>query len=266
MARSVMRTVLVISREGENPDEIIKKYSEELEVEPYLFMKRKDAAKSKENLLNLLKTILQNKDINLSEYQKEVYKDMYWATKNIDDDFYFKEKTAGCTYDENGDAYSTKNPNAYFKYPKCYQSRLEKTGEEAEFSNPFPLKNGGKAYQAHYNDIDWSKLHGYNKYIYDAAWELCVNDKEPENETEETIKERMSNRLQYFAQFKDKENYVNHSTSFFTYGIATSDFYKEVDYTISDMDWVANFYDTYIKPIKDNPLISLYEVRCLSDN
>jgi hypothetical protein len=73
----------------------------------------------------------------------------------------------------------------------------------------------------------------------------------------------MGNRTEYFAQFKNKEQYVRHSTSFFTYGVATAKEYHEVDYTVSDMDWVSNFYDKFIKPLEGNPLLSIYEVHAL---
>ena len=36
------------------------------------------------------------------------------------------------------------NENAYYKYERCQQHRLDVTGEEGDFSDPFPLKNGGK--------------------------------------------------------------------------------------------------------------------------
>lgn len=49
------------------------------------------------------------------------------------------------------------------------------------------------------------------------------------------------------------------------YGVVTEDGYDEVTYQISDKDWVAKFYDKYIKPIKGNPLLTIYEVRSLND-
>jgi len=73
----------------------------------------------------------------------------------------------------------------------------------------------------------------------------------------------MGNRTEYFAQFKNKEQYVKHSTSFFTYGVATQKWYREVDHTISDMDWVSGFYDRFIKNLEGDPLLSIYEVRSL---
>lgn len=265
---SVMRTIIVVSYDGENPDEIANLYSEEQVVEPYVVLYKKDVAKKKKVHQSLLETLLSSsKELNLSERQYESYKDLYWSIKDMSDDDYMLSITYGCTYDENGNAISTKNPNAHYKYPKCYQFKLDKNQGEAEFSNPFHLKDGTVAYRAKLNDIDWEREHENKEAckIYEAAWELCVEDREPENEREETIKNNMSNRLEYFSQFKNKEAYVKHSTSFFMYGIATSKEYHEVDFTISDIDWVANFYDKYIKTLEGNPTLSIYEVRLLED-
>ena len=45
---SVMRTLLVVSYDGENPDEIANLYSEDTKVEPYVYLYRKDI-KSRQN-------------------------------------------------------------------------------------------------------------------------------------------------------------------------------------------------------------------------
>ena len=75
------------------------------------------------------------------------------------------------------------NENAYYKYERCQQHRLDVTGEEGDFSDPFPLKNGGKAYSARFNDIDWEQIHRNPKKMELNArvWELVVNDDEPQN-------------------------------------------------------------------------------------
>lgn len=186
---NIMTTILVVSREGENPDEIANKYA------------------------------LQE-DEEITE-------------------------------------------NTFYKWPKCYQKKLEKTGEEAEFSNPFYLKNGYIAYRARFDEIDWERMHGYNKPIYEAAWELCVEDRDPEDNQEFLIKKNMMNRFEYFKNFPSKEDYVTYSTSFFMYGIANSEnfiYFKDDD----DMfEYAKTFYDKYIKNMKGDNILSIYEVRKL---
>lgn len=265
MARSVFRTVLVI---GDNHKEIIKKYSLDTKVEPYVRYKRDEAATLQKKQLKFLESILTNSNFTLTERQKEVYKNMYIECRDMDDFEFYLHLTEGCKYDETtGDALSTENPNSYYRAEKCYQERLVDSNgeEEGPFSNPFKLKDGSKSYIAKYNDINWEQIHMYGTYIYQRAWELCVEDDEPTTDQEKQIKERMSNRQDYFMNFNNCEEYVRHSCSFWTYGIATADKYEEVTFKISDKDWVAKFYDKYIKPIKGNPTLAIYEVRSLND-
>ena len=263
MAKSVMKTILVISYKDEDPDLIARKYSADAPVEPYVLMKREDAGVKKAEFEVLLEDIIKSKELPLSEKSREYYKDLLYTVRDMSDEDYFLERTDGCDYDDDGNALSTMNPEAHYRYPRCYQFRLDTRGEEAEFSNPFHLKDGTIAYQAHVSEIDWNRENGYNKHLYESAWDICVNGKEPLTEEEKIIKENMSNRTEYFAQFKNREQYVRHSTAFFTYGVATEKWYKEVDYSISDMDWVAEFYDRFISNLEGDPLLSIYEVRSL---
>lgn len=151
----------------------------------------------------------------------------------------------------------------YYKWPKCYQNKLEKTGEEAEFSNPFYLKDGYVAYRARFDEIDWERMHGFNKDIYKAAWELCVEDRDPEDNTEFTIKKNMMNRTEYFKNFSSKERYITYSTSFFAYGIATSERFIHLKDDEDMFEFANTFYDKYIKDLNDDDILSIYEVHKL---
>lgn len=254
------RTILVI---GDNPDDIIKKYSEDTKVDEHLFLKRKDALKHKENRIALLENSL-NMDF-LTEQQKEMTREYIEILKEMTELEYFLDVTQGCTYsDNNGDAYTNKNPNAYYKYERSPQSVFEKTGEESGFCNPFKLKDDYISYSALKSEIDWSLNHLYNQQVYKSAWELVVEDREPINENENIIKKNMKNRTKYFENFSSKEDYVLHSTAFWTYGIATESYYKEVGMDgIDDKEWVKTFYDKFIKDIPENTLLTIYEVQGL---
>lgn len=262
MSANILKTILVI---GDNPDAIVKKYSADTKVEKYLAYKRDDAASMQRKHIKLVEELLKNKSFNLSESQKDVYKSLYHNLKDMSDFEYFLYITKGCTYDEStGDAYSTDNPNAYYRSEKCYDKRLKKYGEEAPCCNPFKLKDGTLSYSARMGEIEWAKNHMYNTGIYESAWDLVVNDKEPVSEQERQIKEHMKNRIVYFSNFSSKEEYVRHSCSFWTYGIATEKKYEEVNYKIKDKDWVANFYDKYIAELDGGTLLTLYEAMALS--
>ena len=180
----------------------------------------------------------------------------------MSDEEFFEEMTDGCTIDENGDAYSTKNQKAKYRAERCYEERYKKTGEEAPFSNPMVLKDLTKSYSARFDDIEWAANHMFGTDLYRRAWEIVMEGSEPKTEQEKNIKERMGNRQAYFKNFADADEYVRHSCSFWCYGVITQDGeYHEVGNGVSDKDWVAQFFDKYIKPIKGNPLLTIYEVR-----
>ena len=69
--------------------------------------------------------------------------------------------------------------------------------------------------------------------------------------------------MDYFANFSDKEAYVSHSCSFWCYGYLDENGYKELDYTISDKEWVRTYYKRFVEPIPNNTTLSLYFVRAI---
>lgn len=265
MAKITYRTILVI---GDNHKEIAAKYSADTKLEPYVVMKYCDAYNEKRKHLNLLEKVLSDKRLDLPSSYYDSLKEEYLFIKNISSSEYFDIMTKECSHDEKtNDAISTYNPNAYYKYERCQQHRLEVTGEEGDFSDPFPLKDGTKSYSAHFNDIDWEKIHRNPKVIElnKRVWELVVENDKPLNDHEEYLKKAMFERINYFLDnFKTKEEYLKHSTSLWYWGVATEEKYEEVDYKVSDMDWCVNFFDKYLKNLKaTNPLITIYETHSL---
>lgn len=265
MPNITFRTILVI---GNDHQSIVKKYSADTKVKPYVKMNIKDAEKERKSHVAFLKKLLTDKRIKLSYDQYDEYKVDYLLYNSIDDFEYFKTMTSGCEYNEyNGDALTTDNPEAHYRYERCQQHRLLATGEEGDFSNPFPLLDGTKSYSAHVNDIDWALIHKNQTSIElnGRVWDLVVCDSEPQNERERELKRQMGERVAYFLNnFRNKEEYLNHSTSLWYWGVATDEKYVEVDYTISDMDWILTFYDRFIAPLKaSNPLLTIYEVKSL---
>ena len=263
MVKCPFRTLLVV---GDNHEELVKKYSEETVCEKHLKYRFSDAAKLRKNKLDLIKAIMDNKEIKMPDSYYQTYKQMYQDTIELDDiDFYY-DITYGCEYDpETNDAYTTENTDAKFAQAFCYDKSFKNTGEEAPMSNPFILKDGSKAYSAHFDEIDWSKMHMNNTKVYESAWEVCVDKRKPKTDIEKQIFENMGNREVYFANFKDKQEYVTHSCAFWTYGYLDNNGYVELDYKTDDKVWVKNFYKNFIEPIKNNPLLTLYEMRSLKD-
>lgn len=268
MSNITFRTVMVV---GDNPDELIKKYDLDTKVEPYVKLKRSDAENARLNHLKFIDEILKTDKIVLNGRQRDLYKDIYLDISEMDAAEYFERVTEDCLYDdETGDAISMVNPNAKYQHATNPQKRLDKDGTEHDFVNPFILipeegEEEGEviSYTAKKGEIDWKRMHLWNTHIYKRAWELCVNDENPLNEEEEIIKKNMSNRLDYFDNFNNKEDYISHSCSFWCYGYIDEYGYKELDHTISDKEWVRNYYDTFVKPLSDDALISLYLVRAI---
>ena len=160
------------------------------------------------------------------------------------------------------------NENAYYKYERCQQHRLDVTGEEGDFSDPFPLKNGGKAYSARFNDIDWEKIHRNPRQmeLSKRAWEIIVEGSEPVNEQERYLKTIMEHRISYFIDnFATKEVYMQYYSSLWYYGVATEEKYEEVDtWNSSILEWCINFFDKFLKGLEEtNPLITIYETHSL---
>lgn len=268
MSKITFRTVMVV---GENPNELIKKYDLDTKVPPYIKLKRSDAEKARQMHLKFIKEILTSNKIVLTDRQREVYKNIYLDIQEMDDGEYFEQSTMGCTYDdETGDALTTVNPNAFYQHAINPQKRLDATNEESDFINPFILlpeegEEEGEviSYTAKKCEIDWKRMHLWNTELYERAWDLCVNDDEPQNEQEILIKKNMKERIDYFDNFADKEAYVSHSCSFWCYGYLDENGYKELDYTISDKEWVKTYYERFVQPITDNTIISLYFVRAI---
>lgn len=264
MARSVVGRLLIA---GENHKELADKFSADIEVEPYIKYRFSDRAKLHELHLKRLEGILTLDTIKLTQNQYETYRRLYQDALDMDDEEFYEFITFGYELDENtNDAYTTTNPTGYYRYPKCYQERLKRTGEEADFIDPFKLKDGTTSYIARMGEIDWTNMHMANKEIYEAAWEICVDGRNPKTDIEKTIQENMGNRHDYFANFKNKEQYVAHSCSFWTNAFIDRDGqYHEMSFREKDVDWTSKFYGRFIENLPEDILLSLYEIRSVKD-
>lgn len=253
------RTLLVI---GENHQDIAAKYSLDTKVEPYIRYKFDDAEELHVKYLKVLEDMIKRTQ-NGAPRLAEKYKDMYDEYREMDDFEYYQQLTYGCKYDENGDAWSTENPNAKYQYEKCYDKRIRQDQRnEANFSNPLILKDGKKAYSALMGEIDWPKNHMHNTEIYQAAWDICVNGREPVTKEEKLIKQNFFRRQEYFRSFKSAEEYISHNCSFWCYGVATEEKYVCGD-NEKAIDWTTNFYDRFIKNLPGDERLSIYEIKLL---
>lgn len=251
MALSGYHTVLVV---GDDYKEILYPYSLEKKVDKYIKYRRKDAGKLRKNTVSLYKAILDNG--NLEGVSNEEIKRLYFKYKNMSDFDYYKEITTGCIFDDDSlDAYSIENPDAKF-------SAYVENFKNNHFSLPFILNDGTETYQAKKGDIDWAKIHMYNTFPYERAWEMVVDGDEPNNEEEQMIYDNMKPRLEYFSNFNSEDEYVSYSCSFWEYAYVDKvNGWINLDYSISDIDWVNNFYEKYIVPLPDDAMLTIVEYR-----
>ena len=233
---------------GENPDEIMEKYDLSKKVEPYVVYRLSDISKYKENALKAYQHIA-NSEI-MPESIREEYKEKVLELEKMDDIDFYSQLTEDFELDgETGNAMCDVNPDGHYNI--C---RLGKN-----LAMPLIDKKDQEVFQARKNDIAWDKIHLANQEVYKAAWEMVMGDRKPVTEEEKVIYENMKNRTEYFKYYGDIDTYVASNTAFWGYAFVTKDNWVELTDGISQIKWVTEFYDNFIKNLPENTLISVYE-------
>lgn len=233
---------------GDNHKELMDKYSFDLEVEPYIRYEYLKADKYQNNSIKALDNLLNNADkVGLEPQLKEGLERRIKALKKMTPFEYYRELTEGLYYDENGNALTTENPNGHW-----VTARIGKN-----FSLPLKLKDGTETYSAKADDIDWWAMNEPTA-MYEAAWEMVMEGREPTNAAEERVYESMKDKTAYFSNFKDKDDYVTYSTSYWNYAFVDKNGW--VDMTNEDeKKWITNFFERFIKDIDPNDTVTIYE-------
>ena len=233
---------------GDNHKELMDKYSLDLEVDSYVRYEYLKADKYQSNSIKALDNLLSHGDeIGLEPQVKESLERRIKTLKGMTPFEYYRELTEGMYYDENGNALSTENPNGHWK-----TARIGKN-----FSLPLKLKDGTESYSARDCDIDWDAMNEPTE-LYEAAWEMVVDGREPTNEQEERVYESMKDKQAYFSNFKNKEDYVTYSTSYWNYAFVNKDGWVDM-VNEDERKWINNFYDRFIATIDPNDLVTIYE-------
>ena len=233
---------------GDNHKELMEKYSLNVEVEPYVRYEYLKADKYRNNSIKALTNLLLHCDeIGLEPHIKENLEKRVKSLSKMTPFEYYRELTDGMYYDNNGNALSSENPNGHWKTAKIGKN----------FSLPLKLKDGSETYSARVRDIDWESMNEPRE-LYEAAWEMVMEGRKPTNEREEMVYNSMKDKQGYFSNFHDKEDYVNYSTSYWNYAVVNND--EWVDMTNKDeKEWINTFHEKFIKPLKDDDLITIYE-------
>lgn len=241
---------------GENPQKLMEKYSVDYEVEPYVKYKYLNAKKYKETAIKALDKLLAESDkIGIPPRIKESLMERLEALKKLSSFEYYRQLTEGLYYNENGDALSSENPNAHWN--TCHIGR--------NFSMPLKLKNGENSYSALSKDIDWDSMYNVNKTLYNAAWEMVMDGREPTNDTEKTVYESMKDKEAYFSKFNSKEEYVDYSTAYWNYAYVDENGWVDVDsYEGDETKWIQSFFENFVSKLKPNDLVTIFE--CSTNN
>jgi len=246
MSEAKLFTLMVV---GDKPDELVSKYDSNLKVEPYIKYYYKDIAKYKKKAIKIAQELVDNANkLELTDFMKEYFKEKVTDLKNLSDFEYYTTICNDCSFDEDGNALSTENPNG--KWISCRIGR--------NLCTPLKLKNGSESLQARAGDVDWGKMHMVNVDLYSTAWQLFNKEREPKTEEEKQIYENIKNQKKYFESFKSEEDYVNYCCSYWCYAYLDENGWFDAD-GHKDYNWITSFYDKYVKTLKPDSYISLYE-------
>ena len=234
---------------GEDPKSILEKYHVDKKVEPYVKYKFLQAEKYRDTAIKVSQKLLNDATLAMiSPQMKQAIEDNVKRLKLLSPFEYYQQLTDGMFYDENGNALSDKNPDG--KWVTAHIGR--------NFSLPLITNDGRETYAARAKDVAWDKMHLVNKPVYEAAWELVVEDRDPETPEEEKIKESMGDKQAYFAKFRDKEHYATYSSAYWNFAYVDENGWFDMSDT-DDLTWVEQFYDRFVKKLKPDDYVSIYE-------
>lgn len=245
--RSKFYTALVV---GDNPEELMKAYDKNVSVKPYVKYKYLDAEKMLKATMKGLDEIIKDPNkFGLSDFSLDLIKERRKILGNMKPFEYYQAITEGMYYDSDGNALSEENQNG-----KWHTFRIG-----GNFAIPLLTKDGKEVYQAKNKDIDWEKIHNTRTDDYKSAWEVVVEGRAPETPEETTIFNMMGDKKEYFKRFKSKEDYITYSCSYWNYAFLDKDGWKDLDDNGKEMDWIKNFFNKYIKTLKSDDLVTIYE-------
>ena len=235
---------------GDDYKSLMAPYNNTNKMEYRIVYRLKDASYLRDKYIELYEVISQSDE--LDERHREDALETLKITKEQTPEEFFYDFTIDYEYDEEGNAISNKNPMG--KYGSYAIGQL--------FSVPFILKNGKTSFTAKKKDVDWDKMHGNNVGVYEAAWDMVMEDKRPETEEEHIIYENMKNRQNYFESFGNRETYVASSTAFWGYAfVSDKTGWVDMDDMGDQFTWMSNFYNTFISNLDDDIQLTIIECR-----
>lgn len=235
---------------GDNPEVLMSPYDKNIKTEPRIIYKYEDAEKLRSHYIKIYTAMIESDAIPEGPF-KEDAKDKLALIQNQTAAEFYLDLTEDYEHDKDtGDALTTENPDG--KWTSYRMGKL--------FSLPFILKDGTETFQARKGDVNWELMHLHGGEIYKRAWEMVMEGSEPQTEYEEQIYKNMKARTAYFEKFQTKENYVLVNTAFWAYAFVTrTGNWIELEDDMDQFAWVNKFYDTFIEPLPDDTLLTIYE-------
>lgn len=229
--------------------------------ETFIKMKYDDIDKERRKVLSSL-MVSRKKIERFGIFDVEYFDTLIKKINEMSDAGFIVNYNPECDFDDYGNAIIEKpNIKQFYSHAVCYNDRLKLLDEEGPMASPFKLKNGKTSYIANVSDIDWSIMHGAGKELYSKVWAMCVDGLEPNTEEDKKIYEAMRNRKQYFSNFSSMEDYVAVSTNFWFHAIIMENGEINVINPEKSHEWAINFYDKYIKNLKPDSQLSIYEAK-----
>jgi hypothetical protein len=234
---------------GDNPEVLMSPYDKNIETEPRVVYRYADAGLLRDEYIKVYKSVVSSSSIPDGPFKEDAKDKLAILESQTPQEFYY-DLTDEYDHDEKtGDAITKENPEG-----RCLSYRLGKL-----FSVPFVLNDGTEAFQARKGDINWELMHLHGGEIYERAWEMVMEGSEPTNDYEKQIYVSMKARTAYFEKFGTKENYVLSNTAFWGYAFVSKNGWMELDDDMDQFVWVRNFYESFIDPLPDDTLLTIYE-------
>lgn len=247
MKGSNVFTVMVV---GDNPHELMEKYNSNIEVEPYVKYKYKDADKIKNNSIKLFESIIEDpRKFDLNDYAVDMLKEKLSKMKNLSTFEYYKSLVEGYFIDDNGNALSTENPNGKWQTYKLGNN----------FSLPLKLLNGGETRESINSEIDWDSMHMNNTSVYESVWQMVVEGREPKNEHEQTLYDNMSVHTNYFKKFNNVDEYVIHNCAYWNYAYLDKNGWVDMDDAKNMFLWISTYFDKFVSKLQPTDKVTIFE-------
>ena len=279
-------TVLVI---GDNPEEQLKPYDENIEMDRYVSHTKEQLIKRKreeikiysegyyaEYLKDKKKYVKECNNKNHIKYIEEEFpKRLTWTDEEcyLDEIRYCEKEDIG----KDGEIYSTYNPKSKWDWYQLggrwyglLKLKKGKTGTSGELGLMDSCFNDDDEHtdQAKKGDIDFTPTKEIIKNLK-RKWELIMEGKKPKNKEEKEILTWAYKKEYYLKEYDSKEDYIKRESEFGTFAVLKDGVWYEKgsmgwfgcsSATHNDSKkWDKSFFEKWIKNLSDETLLSVYD-------